>query len=99
MKRQTRNTKREPGCRRTTFRFAFRISCFAFLLPFALAADDPYQQALAPRDWSFPRDQGRHDGFRIEWWYFTGNLAGDAGRRLGYQLTFFRTLMSPEKTP
>jgi len=64
-----------------------------FLLPL-LGAD--YQQAIAPRDWSFPRDHGRHDGFRLEWWYFTGNLADDAGRRFGYQLTFFRSQLSPE---
>ncbi len=59
-----------------------------------LAAD--YQQALAPRDWHFPRDHGRHDGFRLEWWYFTGNLTDDAGRRFGYQLTFFRSQLSPD---
>ncbi|MEM6331620.1 MAG: lipocalin-like domain-containing protein, partial [Planctomycetota bacterium] len=29
--------------------------------------------------------------YRIEWWYYTGNLRAADGRRLGYQLTFFRT--------
>jgi predicted secreted hydrolase len=38
----------------------------------------------------FPRDHGPHPGFRQEWWYFTGNVATDAGRRFGFQLTFFR---------
>lgn len=51
---------------------------------------------IGPRDWSFPRDHGRHDGFRIEWWYFTGNLTDDAGRRFGFELTFFRSQLSPE---
>ncbi len=38
----------------------------------------------------FPRDHGAHPGFRQEWWYVTGNLADAAGRRFGFQLTFFR---------
>ena len=29
--------------------------------------------------------------YRIEWWYYTGNLEAEDGRRFGYQLTFFRT--------
>ena len=40
---------------------------------------------------SFPRDHCAHDGYRIEWWYYTGNLTSADGRRFGYQLTFFRT--------
>ena len=47
--------------------------------------------ALEPRDWRFPRDHGPHENFRIEWWYYTGNLETETGRRFGYQLTFFRT--------
>src|SRR5579862_9366790 len=37
----------------------------------------------------FPRDFGAHPGFRIEWWYVTGQLDG-AGGPLGFQVTFFR---------
>ena len=40
---------------------------------------------------SFPRDHGSHDDARVEWWYVTGQLETLSGRRLGYQLTFFRT--------
>ena len=50
-----------------------------------------FDQALGPREWNFPRDHGRHDGFKTEWWYFTGNLNDPGGRPFGYQLTFFRT--------
>ena len=39
---------------------------------------------------SFPRDDGAHPDFRIEWWYVTGHLFGPAGRRFGFQATFFR---------
>ena len=38
----------------------------------------------------FPRDHAAHPDHRIEWWYYTGNLRASAGRRFGYQLTFFR---------
>jgi predicted secreted hydrolase len=64
---------------------------------FASAPDDgSFLQVIGPRGWSFPRDHGRHDGFRTEWWYFTGNVRTAAGRRFGYQLTFFRTAMDAQ---
>lgn len=62
-----------------------------------LLADDRFRQAIGPREWSFPRDHGRHDGFQTEWWYFTGNLAADDGRRFGYQLTFFRSQVAAQQ--
>ena len=52
---------------------------------------ETWQRAIGPWAWSFPRDHGAHPAFKTEWWYFTGNLRGAAGHRLGYQLTFFRT--------
>lgn len=47
------------------------------------AADPAYRLA-------FPRDHAAHPDYRIEWWYYTGNVATASGRRFGYQLTFFR---------
>jgi predicted secreted hydrolase len=44
---------------------------------------------------SFPRDHGSHDDFKIEWWYVTGHLFSDNGRRFGFQATFFRSAGSP----
>lgn len=38
---------------------------------------------------AFPRDFGAHPGFRIEWWYVTGQLDSARGP-LGFQVTFFR---------
>jgi predicted secreted hydrolase len=55
---------------------------------------DGYLRADAPREFRFPTDHGPHEGFRTEWWYFTGNLADGAGRRFGYQLTFFRSALT-----
>ena len=57
---------------------------------------DGFARAGAPRAFSFPEDHGPHPEFRIEWWYWTGNLKTGAGRRFGFQLTFFRTALSAE---
>jgi predicted secreted hydrolase len=54
-----------------------------------------FARALAPRPFRFPADLGAHPDFRTEWWYFTGNLAADDGRRFGFQLTFFRVALAP----
>lgn len=44
----------------------------------------------------FPRSHASHPDFRIEWWYLTGHLFSEEGRRFGYQATFFRTALQPE---
>ncbi len=44
---------------------------------------------------SFPRDDGAHPGFRIEWWYVTANLRGEDGRDYGVQWTLFRSALAP----
>jgi predicted secreted hydrolase len=67
--------------------------------PAAPTTQPVFLQALTPREWSFPKDHGRHDGFKTEWWYFTGNLRErETGRRFGYQLTFFRSAFVPRAT-
>lgn len=49
-----------------------------------------YQLALPGRPLSFPADHYSHPDFKTEWWYYTGHLAADSGKRYGYQVTFFR---------
>ena len=60
--------------------------------------------AQAPATWapadpayvlSLPRDHASHPAHKIEWWYYTGNVATKDGRRFGYQLTFFRVGVDP----
>lgn len=46
------------------------------------AAPDPIPIA-------FPRDDGPHDRL-TEWWYYTGHLHTDAGRRFGFEAVVFR---------
>jgi predicted secreted hydrolase len=70
----------------------------------ALAAAGPAPAFRSPppdHRWSFPADHRAHPGFRNEWWYFTGTVEaeGDPGRRLGFQLTFFRVGLLSEAPP
>ena len=54
-----------------------------------------YAQAIEPWDWQFPHDHGAHPEFQTEWWYYTGNLAAEDGRRFGFQFTVFRRAIQP----
>jgi predicted secreted hydrolase len=54
-----------------------------------------YARATGPLALQFPADHGPHPDYQTEWWYYTGNLSTDEGRRFGYQLTFFRRAIVP----
>ncbi|HEX5789471.1 MAG TPA: lipocalin-like domain-containing protein [Woeseiaceae bacterium] len=61
------------------------------------AGDDAgFAKALEPREFVFPDDHGPHPEFRNEWWYVTGNLDSENGRRFGYELTIFRVALAPD---
>ncbi len=61
------------------------------------APDDAnFARVFAPMDFSFPRDHGAHPEYRTEWWYYTGNLTAADGTPFGFQLTFFRSALTPE---
>jgi predicted secreted hydrolase len=49
-----------------------------------------YQLALPGRKLAFPADHYSHPDFKTEWWYYTGHLESESGKRYGYQVTFFR---------
>jgi len=51
--------------------------------------------AVPGHTYTFPADHLPHPGFKTEWWYFTGNVRDPAGRRFGYQATFFRQGLRP----
>ena len=57
-----------------------------------------WRQAAAGYTFAFPRDHASHPDFKIEWWYYTGNLDAADGRRFGYQVTFFRVGVDPTPT-
>lgn len=56
-----------------------------------------FRPAAAGYTYRFPHDHGAHDEFRTEWWYYTGHLSSENGRRFGYQLTFFRRGIEPAR--
>ena len=58
--------------------------------------DAEFTRAFEPMEFQFPRDHGPHPHYRIEWWYYTGNLQTDGGKDFGYQLTFFRFALTPK---
>ena len=90
--------KGERGkCRHKSLPFSplrlFAISpfvCLLISLAFPAFGAEEWARVTAPRKWAFPQDFGAHPEYRTEWWYFTGNLKDAAGKRYGYQLTFFR---------
>ena len=49
-----------------------------------------YELAVPGRKLAFPADHYSHPDFKIEWWYYTGHLKSESGKRYGYQVTFFR---------
>ncbi len=59
------------------------------------AANDEFPRATEPRRFEFPADHGPHPEYRNEWWYVTGNLDDDSGRRFGFELTIFRFALAP----
>jgi predicted secreted hydrolase len=75
---------------------AFLLLTAAAILSFCFPSrgegksDFTYQLALPGRKFSFPADHFSHPNFKTEWWYYTGHLETERGKRYGYQVTFFR---------
>lgn len=65
------------------------------------AVDDSsagFARATEPLAWEFPLDFGAHPEYQTEWWYYTGNLTDEGGRRFGFQFTIFRRAIVPPST-
>jgi predicted secreted hydrolase len=63
----------------------------------APAAPPAWRLALPGWTYQFPRDHGAHADFKTEWWYFTGDLYAGDRREFGYELTWFRQGVLPER--
>ena len=61
----------------------------------AKADESTYYRVTGPCNLSFPHDHGMHPGYRTEWWYYTGNLQANTGEKFGFQMTVFRSQISP----
>lgn len=57
------------------------------------AAD--WTRASPGRSIVLPADHASHPEYKLEWWYYTGNLESADGARYGFQVTFFRVGVDP----
>ena len=65
----------------------------------AVASASEFRLAVPPYAFEFPRDHGSHDDYRTEWWYYTGHLRTENGKRYGFEVTFFRVGVEPPGSP
>lgn len=70
-----------------------RLACALLIAAMAGASD--FRLAVPGYEFQFPRDHGAHPEYRTEWWYYTGHLRTDSGRRYGFEVTFFRVGVMP----
>ena len=86
---------------RLRFASLYAFICFSLILTLSRsgrgedegqrrASGFTYQLALPGRKITFPEDHYSHPNFKTEWWYYTGHLESESGKRYGYQVTFFR---------
>ena len=81
----------KPGKRRTLAWLTGLCAAPAAAAPitYHLSPITPFAKVVPGYKLQFPRDEGSHPDFRLEWWYLTGWLEV-AGKPLGFQVTFFR---------
>ena len=75
------------------------FTAYCLLLSFMFSVivyADVWKIAVPDYRWSFPQDHWARMDYKTEWWYFTGHLEAEDGRRFGYQFTFFRVGLLPE---
>jgi predicted secreted hydrolase len=60
-------------------------------------AEAQFRPALPGYEFDLPRDHFAHPEFELEWWYYTGNVETEAGRRFGFELTFFRNAVERDE--
>ena len=62
------------------------MSKLIFALVMAVQAVSPWKQATPGYTFAFPRDHASHPDYKIEWWYYTGNVKAADGRRFGLSI-------------
>src|SRR5256885_3848517 len=88
LSRKMQNAKRKAATALAFFAVCILQPAFAQFAP-----------ALPGYEFDFPRDHGAHEEYKTEWWYYTGHLRTDDGRRYGFELTFFRVGIATPATP
>lgn len=82
--------RRRPGSRLAGPGRRAIVLLLAAAASLSLHGQAPWREATPGYQFAFPRDHASHPDYKIEWVYYTGNVATAAGRRFGYQVTFFR---------
>jgi predicted secreted hydrolase len=65
------------------------VACLLLLLSLGAASAGEFGEITKDYTPHFPQDFYYRDGYRLQWWYFTGHLFTPEGREFGYELTFF----------
>ncbi len=89
------SARRFQGFERRLLWIGAWLTAAAFMAPALPVSASDYARVTGPCALVFPRDHGAHPDYKTEWWYYTGNVATPAGRRMGFQLTFFRSRIVP----
>lgn len=73
----------------------------AFADDYQLLRSSPvgYSKVEPGKAFHFPQDHLPHEGYRIEWWYLTANLASESGEQYGIHWTLFRQSMDANPNP
>jgi predicted secreted hydrolase len=72
-------TQAKPGERSAFTRAIEKAACEATREP-----------GLAPRRFAFPRDDGAHDGYAVEWWRSFGRVADESGKLYDFSVNVSR---------
>ncbi|MEO7190136.1 MAG: lipocalin-like domain-containing protein [Vicinamibacterales bacterium] len=67
----------------------------AMLAASAQSPSPGWKAAVVGRTIKLPADHASHPEYKLEWWYYTGNVEAADAHRFGYQLTFFRVGLDP----
>lgn len=67
----------------------FLLSGLIMILFLGVASAGEFREISPDYTLKFPNDFYYKEGYRVQWWYFTGHLFDGEGREFGYELTFF----------
>jgi predicted secreted hydrolase len=65
------------------------LSGLIFIFSLGVSSAKEFREISRDYALKFPQDFHYKDGYRVQWWYFTGHLFDREGREYGYELTFF----------
>lgn len=69
--------------------FTMKTILIAILFTVSISHAGEYRDVAPGSAVKIPRDLYHQNGYRVQWWYFTGHLFDKAGREFGFELTFF----------